>query len=130
MRIPPFVKSTAHTITHHVKEIKRRHLTHFLYGVLINGVIILWEFVYLFLRYKYLSPNIPFWYSLPWGDFQLDYKRNIFLLPILGLAFLSGGIALISLMQKYYVRYLAESILWLVTAANILLAYSLMRIVY
>ncbi len=40
-------------------------------------------FFYVFLRYKYLNPYIPLWYTRIWGDSQLAPAKFIFVIPII-----------------------------------------------
>lgn len=35
-----------------------------------------------------LPPQIPLWYSLPWGESQLAPKTSLFLLPVISMIFL------------------------------------------
>lgn len=96
----------------------------------LNVLLIVFQFVYLFLRYKYLNDQIPFWYTKTWGDFQLALKNRIFLIPLISLFSLTGGWVFIVLLKKYYVRYVTELISIFVTTCNLLLTLSLVRIIY
>jgi hypothetical protein len=53
-----------------------------------NIFIIAAEFGLLFLKLNNLPPQLPLYYSLPWGESQLAPASAIFLLPILSLTIL------------------------------------------
>lgn len=56
----------------------------FRWNLLVIGI----EFFYAWYKYGDLPPQIPLFYSRPWGEEQLAGSLNIFLLPIFSLVFL------------------------------------------
>ncbi len=95
----------------------------------INGLIILFQFLYIYLRFTYINDVIPFWLNKPWGDLQLAPKTLIYLIPLVASFIFVLG-ALLVLFDKFYIRYLS-SIIWAsVTFCNLFLTYSLIRIVH
>lgn len=98
--------------------------------VVLNIFLIVGQFLYLTLRYKYLNDAAPFWYSLPWGDPQLDYKRNLYLLPIISSMIFTGALVLNIVTRKYFARYLHETLMLIATFANAMITYSLVRIIF
>ncbi len=94
-----------------------------------NLVLVIAQFLYLLIRYKYLNDTIPIWYSMPWGDLALDYKRNIFILPILSGFILFSGLLINYLLRDYFARYLNTLLALIVSFANFAIFYSLIRIV-
>jgi hypothetical protein len=58
----------------------------------INGIIFRWnlgiiiiQFAYCWYKYNDLPPEIPLFYSRPWGAEQLASSSQIFLLPVLSI---------------------------------------------
>lgn len=51
-----------------------------------NLFFIVFQFVYLFLKYNSLPPQAPLFYSQPWGENQLTPVSSLFLLPSLSVA--------------------------------------------
>jgi len=49
----------------------------------LNLFVILIQFIVLFLKFNDLPPQLPLYYSQPWGESQLATSSLIFLLPIL-----------------------------------------------
>ena len=102
---------------------------HFLQIVVVNLALVIFQFIYLSLRYKFLNSVIPFWYVMSWGTQQLSTKSHIFLIPFISLIILVLGIIFSILSKKYHLRYGLELILATVTASNFLLLYSLFKII-
>jgi len=57
----------------------------------INWLVILFSFLVIGVKWRALPPQIPLFYSRPWGEDQLAGKEMIFLIPIT-----SFGISLIN----------------------------------
>ncbi|EKE00231.1 MAG: undecaprenyl-phosphate alpha-N-acetylglucosaminyltransferase [uncultured bacterium] len=114
----------------YLEELKRDYFTHFALLLLVNGFMTVFQLGYLILRYRYLSDHTPVWYTMPWGDLQLDYKRNLFAIPIISFLFLALGVILMTLMKKIYLRFVPQITTVIITFANIALTYSLVRIVF
>lgn len=93
-----------------------------------NFGLILLEFIYLLRRIKYLNDLIPFWMTLPWGVEQLAPKILIFLLPLLSFVILLLGIFFISNAAIRIQRHGPAILTTIVTVTNLLLGYSVLRI--
>ncbi len=91
--------------------------------------ILLVQVVYLLIRFKYLTLQIPLWYTKPWGEIQLAVKSRIVIIPISTLLIIIAGMAFIYFLRKSYLRYSNEIILTIMTGATLLLTYSALRIV-
>ena len=50
-----------------------------------NLVLIVIQLAYLFLQFNVLPPQVPLFYSLPWGEPELAGASSLFLLPLLSL---------------------------------------------
>lgn len=112
-----------------IKKIKQNLPKQFIPALVVNGLLVVFQTIYLALRYKYLNNEIPFWYTKPWGDFQLANKANIYIIPAMALlatiVFLWGSVQA----KKKIMRYGSQAILMLLTVHNILLTYALLRII-
>ena len=64
--------------------------------------IIFWivQVLIIALSWKLLPPQIPLFYSQPWGEEQLTTPVGILILPVLSLAVSGGNFALIHLVPK------------------------------
>src|SRR3989338_2331481 len=102
---------------------------HFLQTVAVNLALVIFQFIYLFLRFKFLNSVIPLWYVMSWGTQQLSTKPHIFLIPVISFAILVLGTMLSVLSKKYHLRYGLELVLATMTASNFLLSYSLFKII-
>ena len=109
-------------ITKNLKKIK-------LFIVAVS-VLNIFHTLYSIMRIEFLSPKIPLWYSMPWGEMQLTDKANILALPILAWVILIVGVALILGAQKYHLRYGKEIISIAVFLFCGMLALSTIRIIF
>lgn len=98
--------------------------------IVFNFALIVFQLGYIALRIKYVNELIPLWLTQSWGDTMLDHKKFLYILPAVGCTILLTGLLFEFLFRKYFVRYLKEVILVFVTLANILLTYSLLRIIF
>jgi hypothetical protein len=58
----------------------------------VNGQIFRWNIIFilcqvaiLFIKFNNLPPQIPLFYSLPWGESQIASVSSIFILPVLSI---------------------------------------------
>jgi len=105
-------------------KLKNKNLFYFLLNFIISVLV----FFYILLRYKYINPEIPFWYTRLWGDSQLASKFTIYLIPLTILAVSISGL-LIILFNKRYIRYLEDIIWFCVFFTNISLTASVFKII-
>jgi len=107
-----------------LEKLKNKTLSRFF----LNSLISLITFLYIAIRYKYISDKIPFWYTKLWGDLQLAPKFTLFLIPLISLAISLFGLLLV-LLNKYYIKYF-EDLVWLcVSFCNVFLFSSVFRII-
>ena len=73
----------------------------------LNGQVFRWNVVFLFIQglflfFKYtdLPPQIPIFYSLPWGETQLGSSSTIFILPAITLLTLFTN----NILAVYYLK--------------------------
>jgi UDP-GlcNAc:undecaprenyl-phosphate/decaprenyl-phosphate GlcNAc-1-phosphate transferase len=111
------------------EEFKKENLVLYYYLLILNLVVIVFQFIYSLIRYPYLNEVIPLWYTKPWGDLQLTGRENLFAMPIVSLLIFLSGFVLIVAMRKLLIRYLYEVVILIVSFANLALTYSLLRVV-
>jgi len=85
-------------------------------------------FLYTLLRYKFISDEVPFWYTRIWGDAQLAPKHTLFLIPLISLAISLFGLLLI-MMNKYYIRFYEDAVWTCVSFCNTFLFASVFSII-
>lgn len=77
--------------------------------------------------YRRLPPEIPIWFSRPWGEAQLDLKSWLLVLPgsmVVIDIIAAAGAGLIYGKEKL----LARMVVWGTAVINFLLSYALIRI--
>lgn len=65
-----------------------------------NFVILISQLLYTFLRYNYMNPQIPLWYTRPWGDYQLSNSLDIFIIPIVSLILIIATAVISNILYK------------------------------
>src|SRR3972149_2153556 len=95
-----------------------------------NILLILFQITYLYLRYKFVNEQVPFWFTQSWGDDMLASKRLLFILPLSGFTILCAGVLLEFSFRKHFVRYLKGVLLSFTTLTNLLLTASLIRLIF
>ena len=113
-----------------LNELKESYFSQFFNILVINAVLVLWQLVYLSIRIPYVNELIPFWYSKPWGEAQLAPKNYLYLIPVLSVFILIAGMVLPILVKKFFIKYLPHMIALIVTVSNVVLTYSLMRLIF
>ncbi len=53
-----------------------------------NLIFIISQIVFLFWKFSSLPPQVPLYYSLPWGESQLTQASLLFILPVISLILL------------------------------------------
>jgi len=71
-------------------------------GNLIKLAIIFWlaQLGLILGAWAWLPPQLPFFYSKPWGEEQLIQPFSLFVLPLLGLIVFFGNLTLMSFVSK------------------------------
>jgi UDP-GlcNAc:undecaprenyl-phosphate GlcNAc-1-phosphate transferase len=112
-----------------LKQVKDYSKDRLLFMAVVNIVLVFLQYLYIGLRFQYLNSQIPFWLTRPWGDYQLGPKSYIYAVPLLALAILFFAIILGFFLNKYFIRYFFEVLTIFVTSCNLLLFYSVVRII-
>lgn len=94
-----------------------------------NLALALGALIYLLIRFNDVNTLVPFWYVKPWGEMQLAPKSLLFLIPSISAVFTLLGFMLYGYLKKHYFRYGPEILVAVLFGTNILLSYSLFRIV-
>jgi len=111
-----------------ISELGRQARNRLVEIVAVNILIIFFQIFYIFFRHQYLNPLIPLWYTRNWGDYQLALSNYIIVFPILSILNLITGLFMIAILNKYFVRYIADVVTTFVTISNIFLTYQMLRI--
>ena len=96
----------------------------------INTLIVLFQVVYLVIRFKYINAFVPFWYTQTWGDVQLAQKSFLYIIPAISMLITLSGLFFIIPLKRYYVRYGIDVVLFFTLLGNSILTYSLLRIIF
>lgn len=96
--------------------------------LLTNSLIILFQTLYILLRYKYLNDEIPLWQTRQWGDYQLAPSNLIYIFPLISAVITLLGLFLI-VSNRFYIRYLDQVVRGVVIFSNLFLSMSVFRIV-
>ena len=113
-----------------LQDLKKRFSDELFIIIVVNAALILFQLAYLRLRYIYLNDTVPFWYTKLWGDFQLAEKYMLFLIPATSFLILAFGLLATIPVKRYYMRYGINLIGLLTIGANLLLTFSLLRIIF
>ena len=97
--------------------------------VFFSSLIILFQLLYILLRYKYINTEIPLWYTKYWGDYWLANKSMIYIIPLISLCIFLFGLVLV-VVNKFYIKYFYELIWSTVIFSQVFLSYSLLRIIH
>ncbi|KKS20855.1 MAG: UDP-N-acetylmuramyl pentapeptide phosphotransferase/UDP-N-acetylglucosamine-1-phosphate transferase [candidate division WWE3 bacterium GW2011_GWC1_41_7] len=130
LEITRLIKRYYLTLPIHLKDLKESYYSQFINILVINTGLVIGQLIYVYLRLPYLNENIPFWYSMPWGSGQLAPKSYLYLIPVLSVVIFLGGVFLTTLAKRFFIKYLPQMMALIVTVTNIMLTYSLLRIVF
>lgn len=96
----------------------------------INLLLIIAMVAAIGVKWQSLPPEIPLFYSRPWGEDQLTERLFIFLLPGLSLVILVFNSLLIKLLLKKNLRFFADIGRLSSLASSILCLISLLKIIF
>jgi UDP-GlcNAc:undecaprenyl-phosphate GlcNAc-1-phosphate transferase len=91
--------------------------------------IILFQIIYILLRFSFLNTDIPLWYTKSWGDYWLAPKSMIYTIPAVSFGIFLFGLGLI-VINKFYIKYYYELIWSSVVFCLSFLSYSLIKIIH
>ena len=112
-----------------MKDLLKKKDTRFFGIIVFNFGLILAELLYLLLRFQYLNAQIPLWMGMPWGTQQLAPKAHIFIIPVVATLVVSVGLYFTFNAINKFQRYGDSAIIAAVSTTNLLLAYSVIRII-
>jgi hypothetical protein len=112
-----------------MKDLLKKIDTRFFGIIVFNFGLILAELLYLLLRFQYLNAQIPLWMGMPWGTQQLAPKAHIFIIPVVATLVVSVGLYFTFNAINKFQRYGDSAIIAAVSTTNLLLAYSVIRII-
>lgn len=93
-----------------------------------GGVVILFSTLLLGITFKRLPPEIPLFYSRPWGEARLTVRYNLWLLPLISTLIL--GLNLLITHRLYRSDpLLAKILIWSGSTLALLLTLTLIQIV-
>ncbi len=95
-----------------------------------NLFLIIFQLIYLKLRWIFISAEIPFWYTKPWGLAQLSHKENLLYIPLVSTLFLIFGVVFLIFLHKAFVTHAHKTVFVITTLCNLLLTFSLLRIIF
>lgn len=121
MKFKPTVRKIAGQIAH---QFKNRTFSLTFFSLLLVGLQVL----YIYIRYKYLNPVIPLWFTKYWGDYWLAPKNYIYLIPAISFGIFLFGLFLI-LANRYYIKYFYELIWAVVIFSIVFLSNSVLKII-
>ncbi|MBW6441340.1 hypothetical protein K0B04_00300 [Patescibacteria group bacterium] len=121
MKIAKRISKTTDYIS---KKLKDKNLS----GFTLNSLLSIFLFIYILLRFFYINDEIPFWYTRTWGDTQLASKSNLYLIPLICLGINIFGL-LLTLLNKFYIRYLEDIVWYFIFFVNLFLIGSVLRII-
>jgi hypothetical protein len=91
-----------------------------------NLVFIIGQLVLLFFKFSSLPIQVPFYYSLPWGESQLASASTLFILPMFSIIFLLVN----HLLATFFLNGIKLFSHLLVAASLIFSAFSLITLIH
>ena len=117
-------KRVEKTTEYVLEKLRDRNLSNFLLNTLLSLLL----FFYIFSRFKFLNDYVPFWYAKNWGDSQLAPKFMLYLIPLTSVTINLFGL-LLTVLNKYYLRYLENIVWYCVLFVNVFLTGSVVKII-
>jgi UDP-GlcNAc:undecaprenyl-phosphate GlcNAc-1-phosphate transferase len=111
-------------------DLRKRFSSQLIFTLGVNTIIVIFQVVYLRLRFAYLNEEIPLWYTKLWGDYQLAEKNYLYLIPLISAAITVVGISFAIPIRRYFFRYALNVINIFTITANLILTASLLRIIF
>ncbi|MEK7595300.1 MAG: MraY family glycosyltransferase [Patescibacteria group bacterium] len=106
--------------------IKERGMLSILGLNVVLGLIGVW---YAWFRFVSINPLIPFWYTKPWGSYQLDQSAMIFLIPVAILSLTFSTIPFLNLLLRERNKDASITTLSFLSVASFFLFISEIRII-
>lgn len=96
----------------------------------VSLLIALLQIIYLLLRYEYINDQVPFFYTKPWGDYQLGNKEYLFALPAISVAITVGCLLFYKKAKEFYWQLMDKLLLLIPIAISTVIGVSLVRIIF
>lgn len=96
---------------------------------LIIGLFGLTSLILIILKRPGLPPQVPLFYSRPWGEEQLASKDHLFLIPITILGILIANLLLAGLLWKKS-QFITKILIGLALICSFLIALTLIKIIF
>lgn len=100
----------------------------FVWGSLISLTLIFFSSLFLLLVYRGLPPEMPLFYSRPWGQTMLANRIWLWLLPALSLAVVTLNLLLAGKLAKE-LAILSRILIWTAAFVSLILTITLFKIV-
>ena len=113
-----------------INDLRKRFSDKIFTILFVNLALVVFQFIYLRLRYAFVNSQIPLWYTKMWGDYQLAGKDWLYLFPAMSLLILVAGLVFTLPIRRYYARYGMTLIGIFTISTNIMLTLSLVRIIF
>ncbi len=113
-----------------IKDLNKRFSDKIYFIIVANLLLIVFQLIYLRMRYAFINLEVPLWYTKMWGDYQLADKSMLYLIPLLSFVIMTVGLAFAIPVRRYYIRYGISLIGIFTVGANSLLTGSLLRIMF
>jgi UDP-GlcNAc:undecaprenyl-phosphate/decaprenyl-phosphate GlcNAc-1-phosphate transferase len=95
----------------------------------VNFSAIVFQFLYIYLRFPFINQQIPFFYTQPWGDPQLAPKASLYLIPTTLMLFLPLVAFFYAAAKRYYLMYAGRLVLGGLSFVNLVMLASVLRII-
>lgn len=97
--------------------------------IFVSLLIISLQLIYILLRFQFINPEIPLWFTKNWGDYWLAPKIMIYIIPAVSFAIFIFGLGLI-VVNKFYIKYFSELIWGSVVFCLLFLSNSILGIIH
>ena len=92
--------------------------------------MIVWliEVLLIIIVWTFLPPQVPLFYTRPWGEEQLVHPANLFILPVLGLLVFLINLSILSFVPKEE-KLISQILISLILVFNFLSLITLIQII-
>jgi UDP-GlcNAc:undecaprenyl-phosphate GlcNAc-1-phosphate transferase len=97
--------------------------------LLINVLIITFQFFLILFFYPEIHEQIPFWYTKNWGLDILSQKNYIFFIPLLSFLITLASFIILKFSEKYSQYLFFYVTAYFITISNLIITYSLTNII-
>lgn len=98
------------------------------YSLIITVFVQIFHFSFIILKFNSLPPELPLFYSRPWGQPQLASPKQLLLLPFFSMAVFLANLSLAALIHPQE-KILGRLLIWSSLIINLMAAYNLYKII-